>query len=263
MRSGDFIVEPGPTVPRTKAGVTWTPWPRQVTNAGDRAPCPDDVESTERGDDKRSAAIVEEATERARTVLAEAHDLAARQAAEVLEAARVEALRIVTEARERASEVFAQASAQGYQEGSERAARELESRLNELLDLFEGVRRAEAEYLKEREPQIVSLALEISSKILEREVASDPEVILSIADRALALAGASTDYCILLNPADMDVFEGHLERTGRKTTVQVVGDPTIGRGGCVITTAHGKVDARLEAQLANIESALLGAEVER
>jgi type III secretion protein L len=39
--------------------------------------------------------------------------------------------------------------------------------------------------------------------------------------------------------------------------LDVVADETVGRHGCIIETAVGRVDARLETQLAALERALL------
>jgi len=39
--------------------------------------------------------------------------------------------------------------------------------------------------------------------------------------------------------------------------LEIVGDESVGRHGCVIETAVGRVDARLETQLAALERALM------
>jgi len=53
--------------------------------------------------------------------------------------------------------------------------------------------------------------------------------------------------------AQRDALAGRAPRTA---TLEIVADESVGRYGCVIETAVGRVDARLETQLAALERAL-------
>ena len=49
-----------------------------------------------------------------------------------------------------------------------------------------------------------------------------------------------------------------VERIGQCTHAELRDDPSIGRGGCVISTGRGRIDATIDRQLERISQALLG-----
>jgi flagellar biosynthesis/type III secretory pathway protein FliH len=166
--------------------------------------------------------------------------------------AKAEAQRILAEAREQAQALFAQARAQGFEEGrtagQAAAATELVAKTTELA-------RARAA----AQADLARLAVRIAEKILARALALDPALVVDLC--AAALAGLAGDRSIVLrvHPEDVALVEAARERlrgVGAAGELAVRSDPTIGRGGCVVESELGRVDGRLEAQLAAIERGL-------
>ena len=65
---------------------------------------------------------------------------------------------------------------------------------------------------------------------------------------------------VRVNPADLPVIEERgqrLERAGREQLLDIVPDPLVAAGGCVIESESGAIDAQLETQLRVLERALL------
>jgi flagellar biosynthesis/type III secretory pathway protein FliH len=61
---------------------------------------------------------------------------------------------------------------------------------------------------------------------------------------------------IRVNPRDFQIIERHhatRSSSPLSEAVKLVEDPLIGRGGCVIETESGTIDARIEEQLREIE----------
>nr|MDQ3806425.1 FliH/SctL family protein [Acidobacteriota bacterium] len=65
---------------------------------------------------------------------------------------------------------------------------------------------------------------------------------------------------VRVNPADLPAVEAHrarLDPAGRARFLDLVADPRVGPGGCVIESESGTVDAQLQTQLRVLERALL------
>ncbi len=183
---------------------------------------------------RRVAAKVYQASQRARRIL-EAAESAARRIREAAEADR--------------ERVRAEAAAGGRQEG--------------LAQASAAVARAALErdrLLASAEKELVSLAVAIAAKILWREVARDDEVVVGMAARALAEARQRRQVTLRIHPADAQaVGRGHGRLRAALSRVRVIDvreDPTVARGGALVETEAGVIDARLETQLAAIEAVL-------
>src|SRR5262249_45565217 len=171
------------------------------------------------------------------------------EAKELLTQAATEALATIREAEQRAHEVREEA----YQEGYRAGFAELNQR---LLDAGERYDRA----LAEAESDILRLAVKIAEKIIGREIASDPATVADIAKTALGHAQRSQTLTIRANPADLPTLQtcrNQLDQSAGARSLDLVADPDISTGGCVIETESGSIDARLETQLRVLEDSLL------
>jgi len=109
-------------------------------------------------------------------------------------------------------------------------------------------------------PSAIALAAKMAEKIVGRAVALRPEVLAEIAGEALAACrpGPGT-VRVRVHPDDLAVVEARrmaLAARAPAATIELCADETVGRQGCVIETPQGRVDARLETQLAALERAL-------
>jgi flagellar biosynthesis/type III secretory pathway protein FliH len=109
-------------------------------------------------------------------------------------------------------------------------------------------------------PTAIALAAKMAERIVGRAVALAPETMAEIAGEALAACrpGAGT-VRVRIHPHDLPAVEARrtaLEARAPAAALELVADETVGRHGCVIETPQGRVDARLETQLAALERAL-------
>jgi flagellar biosynthesis/type III secretory pathway protein FliH len=114
----------------------------------------------------------------------------------------------------------------------------------------------------------VVLARKMAEKIVGHAVAVDAAVMRDIAAQALAaVKPSSTSLSLRVHPDDLAALAaarpGWLAEIGVQAEVTLVGDPEVGRGGCIVETPAGRIDARLETQLDALERALRGAVVGR
>lgn len=158
-----------------------------------------------------------------------------------LELARAEAEAILARARAEAARLEADARAEIE---ARRTAREGESRLG-----LERLREA-------MEEEVVALALAVAAKVLAVAV-EDPRAVRETARRALRLAGGSERLRLRCHPEDEAALRaGALQEDGAAAPVLIVPDPAVGRGGALLETDAGAVDARIETQLGRLARGL-------
>jgi type III secretion protein L len=174
--------------------------------------------------------------------------------------ARAEARRIIAEAEAHAASVRESAEASAvelreaaYKEGYESALSELNQH---LLDAKESRDRA----LAEVELDVLRLSVKIAEKIIGRELESNDATVADIVAAALRNIRRQETLVLRINPTDMPLVQTHRDRldpTGRARFLDLVADPRVARGGCIIEGPSGTVNAQLETQLNVLERALL------
>jgi type III secretion protein L len=111
-------------------------------------------------------------------------------------------------------------------------------------------------------PAAIALATKMAEKIVGRAVALAPETMADIAGEALgACRPGAGAVRVRVHPDDLGAVEARraaLAARAPAAALELVADETVGRSGCVIETPQGRVDARLETQLAALERALTG-----
>ncbi len=181
------------------------------------------------------------------------------QAKEVVHGARQEAQRIRKEAREfleQAKREREEERRAGYEEGLEEGKRALTQRVVEAESAHEKV-------LKEAEPEIIKMVMEIAEKVIGRELGKG--AIVDVVKKAMTQA-VGKKMIIKIHPDDFATLkeqEKELFQTMERTqSISLKEDESVGPGGCMIETELGTVDARLKTQLAGIRKALGLAEKE-
>ena len=183
------------------------------------------------------------------------------EARRLLEGARAEAERIEEAARQHAAAAEREARERGLREAREHfdeaVADALRPWRDQLADSLAEVAALRAHTAARVEQELVRLALEIARKVVHREVHLDPEIALTLVRVALSRVNSRALARVRLNPADCAFVESRLAQLGSAGTIELVEDHTVGRGGCVVETETGDIDARIEQQFAEIERGLM------
>lgn len=177
-----------------------------------------------------------------------------------LETARQQAERIVAEAEARVEAIEMEASARGYEEGLGQGLKAAEEQMSAQLEsIAEMARRAvidRDQMVRSAQRDLVALALAVAAKVIRREVAVDPSVVLSVVESALQRMPLETQARILVNPEDLDLvsarWTGLAGSISLGCEVEIAGDERVERGGCIIDSRGGMLDSRIETQLARI-----------
>ena len=107
------------------------------------------------------------------------------------------------------------------------------------------------------EEEVVRLAIAVARKVVHREINIDQTVIHALVRVALGRVSGKSAVVVHLNPTDreymMRAHEELMREEGREITFE--SNSTIGRGGCVIQSETGDIDARIEEEFREVESA--------
>lgn len=164
-----------------------------------------------------------------------------------LAAARAEAEAIRATAR---TDGHAEGLATGLAEGREQIATALAALAGAVTEL-EALRDATAEAV---ERDAVELALMLAEKIVAGTVAVAPERVLDVTRGALRRLSDRRRVTVLVHPDDLDlvrsVADGFAAELGGIEHCDVQAERRLGRGGAVVRTEEGQVDASVETQLA-------------
>jgi type III secretion protein L len=174
--------------------------------------------------------------------------------------AGVEAQTIVEAAEERAKAILAEAE-RGKASVLEAARREgREQGLAEWNEILASAEAARERLAASYEQELMRLSIRIAEKIIGEELRTRPETIVSIVRESLHSVRHERHLVIQVNPQEADEVRQRLDRlhevVGPGRQFQVVADASVTRGGCMVETELGVIDARLETQLKCLEDAL-------
>lgn len=159
------------------------------------------------------------------------------------------------------AEAHREAFEQGLAEGREAGRAEVRAQVERLAGMFYDLAKPFEVLDTEVERELLTLAMALARQIVRRELKTDPTQIIGIIREAIAaLPVAARDVRVHLHPEDAAVMREHLAPTESERAWVIVEDPVMARGGCQITTATSRIDARLETRLGSILSELLGNE---
>lgn len=160
--------------------------------------------------------------------------------------------RLLSEARAAAHELVADAEAHA---GAirERARREgISQAESEVLDTLADAHQVLSAAIAGARGELLTLALAISKRIVGASVAMDPDILEQIVCDVVKRARDQRVVQILLHPDDAVIMErraGALSRALGGAHVQIEAHDGLERGGCLLETSAGTIDARLEVRL--------------
>ena len=141
------------------------------------------------------------------------------------------------------------ARAEGYAEGLATGRVEGEQACGRMKQLVESFGSTLDNFDFRLADMVLELALDVARQVVAGELAARPERILDVVNLALKqMAETSREARLLLNPDDAALVRPHLEQVLDKNRLRIVEDIRIERGGCLIETAQGDLDATLPAR---------------
>lgn len=164
---------------------------------------------------------------------------------------------VIEDARARAE---ARGYADGYARGRAAAEAELREAIERLRQLAANAAHDVQAALLQLEPQVIELALTVAGRVIERELSAHPEIVADVVHSALVAAGTLPVTRVRINPADRPFLEPIWETmcpSVGDTPLELVSDPEVQAGGCILDTASGFVDAQPRTRLDELRMQVL------
>jgi hypothetical protein len=135
----------------------------------------------------------------------------------------------------------------------------LEATITALEQSVEELSLLRGRMMEETEEQLVTLAAAIAKRVIGREVSVDPEIMLTLAAEGIDALGDRDRVVVRFGFLDRDdLLASMVERLKRRAPrCEVLQDPSLGPGQCVVESEFGQVDESVDARLDNVLRALL------
>lgn len=175
-----------------------------------------------------------------------------------------EIARLKSIATEEAATLRKQAIVEGSQQGLVEANQQMMDQLQQTAERCNELLATATQEAKQivlaAERQIIELVMTITRKIISDELEERPEIILGVVREAL---GRVRDQDHLNIHVSLDDYERILQSrnelqsiVGSEKSFTVTADTVLERGGCLIETSFGTVEAGIDTQLESIRKAL-------
>lgn len=206
-------------------------------------------------------AEVKRQTDQAQIIKSDAEQAASK----IIEDAKLEAERIIQEANVEKENIKATAHQDGYKEGHEQGFMEGQNEVNRLVErvhkIVESVMVRREEILCETEQQIVELVLLMTRKVVKIISENQKTVVLSNVLAALKKIRTRGNITLRVNTEDLKLTTAHVDefikRIENVNGISVIEDSSVDKGGCIVETDFGAIDARISSQLAELESKIM------
>ena len=196
---------------------------------------------------------------------------------ELLQKARDEARDIITNAREEAEVIKMQAGEEAvairetahkesYEEGLRQAQKEIEgdrqAAIQQSQALLEEARQSKLKVFRSYEADMVRLVMAMVKKVIAGELKTNPDIIINILQEAIDFLDRPENITVYVNPQELEnilevMEKGYLTDIGSNNiNMDIKADERISRGGCLLESDAGSVDAQLETRIAAVNNAI-------
>nr|WP_267510372.1 flagellar assembly protein FliH [Borreliella afzelii] len=146
---------------------------------------------------------------------------------------------------------------EGYSKGYESGFEDFDKVMRKFHSIIASLIAERKGILESSSGQIVSLVMQIAIKVIKRITDSQKDIVLENVNDALKRVKDKTQITIRVNLDDLDVVRhkksDFISRFDVIENLEIIEDPNIGKGGCIIETNFGEIDARISSQLDKIE----------
>lgn len=206
---------------------------------------------------EEAAALLEEAAQKADQELANARQ----QAEKILAEASASAAKEKESATAQREKTLAQAHKEGFEkgfsEGLDKGFEETRSMIVSASTILGELKARKAEILSGSVTQVVQLSLAVARRVIRCETRLNPQIVVRAIRDALEHICSSENIRILVAREDLPPAEEaraqFLEILKGSPDIGIAPDSTVARGGCIVETSMGNLDAQVETALEVIE----------
>jgi flagellar assembly protein FliH len=171
-----------------------------------------------------------------------------------------EAADVVAQAHAEADRIRAMAHQQGLIAGRAEALTAVQPAAEAFAEAARELSATTADLAERCELAAVDLALRIAEQALGAAVKVEPERIVDVVRGALRRLVERERVLLMVNPEDLELVRDNIERLvqelGGIESCEVQAERRVARGGAILRTEEGEVDATLETKLVRAREVL-------
>jgi flagellar assembly protein FliH len=176
------------------------------------------------------------------------------------EAAGRQARALVAAAEAEAERIRSEAFSSGFEAGRAEALAALEPAAAAFDSALSELHALEGSTADRVEQSAVELAVAMAERVVAGTIAADPVRLLDIVRGALRTIVEREHVTVLVHPSDLELMrEGMASLVGSLGGIEhleVQAERRVGRGGAILRTSFGEVDARVGTKLARVRDAM-------
>jgi flagellar assembly protein FliH len=156
-------------------------------------------------------------------------------------------------------EAYEKGFEQGQRDGFALEESKIEEMGKQLDAIFTGLLELKPQIYAESERELLKLAMLIAKKVIGEEVRTNSAIIGNSIRSALKFLTDKRKIRIIIHPEDMEEARRLLPDLAKQTKgghLQLTEDNSIARGGCILETGFGSINATIEDQLDLIEETI-------
>jgi len=172
---------------------------------------------------------------------------------------RIDDRNLVSRAQEEAENIKKSAFEEGYRKGLENSESDIAA-FRESLKKFMGSSKEVFEYIA---PDILEISVSIAKKIIQKELETNPQVILDIIIDVLRKSCKNEPkVTVKVNPQLVAFLKDSIPNVayeyGIETKINILADQSLDSGNCILQTNNGIIDASIDTQMEIIKKVLEG-----
>gem|GEM_PF-3133919 len=179
---------------------------------------------------------------------------------QIVTSAEVEAAGILITAEAKAEDLKRATVKEAKEAGLKESQETIKQHLTHLDELFASLATTQKRCYQQHEEALIKLALACAEKIINREISLDETVIVDTVNEILHEGQIQGDTALLLNREDFDLIDvlkpEILADFPNLTNLKIEVSDSVARGGCILESPMGRIDASLRSKFEELERLL-------
>ncbi len=180
------------------------------------------------------------------------------------EEARKEADAIIRQAKARAEalemEAYNQGMAKGQEEGRKIVTKKIEPLFDTLRNAITELAQMRLSMVENHQKDLLEMVFLIAEKIIHRSIQTSPDIVLDTVQAASRHLMETDEIHLRLHPSDFEYIREieaalSMKLSGKKG-FHIVEDSTIERGGVILETEFGEIDATIRSQIEHMKESV-------
>ena len=155
--------------------------------------------------------------------------------------------------------IFDEAHQDGFEQGKNEATQELASLIQDFKQAINSIETEKKKIFNNAQPGIVDLGFAIAEKIIQKELNQDSHIFQNILHEAITRVTEKDKVIVKINTDDYEAAQNYKTSFKKELSefkhIDFTIDAEVERGGCIIETNMGFIDASIPTKFSMIQKA--------